>query len=156
MPVFIRARDCGQAEIEAIRRGVEQVLTYEGRPEAEVSVYLTDDAEIAGLNAAYRQIDAPTDVLSFSQVETAHDAPRIASRDVGEPILGDVVISLETARVQAASRNASLADELAELAAHGTLHLLGYDDSTEEGLAEMLARAKAALSSAHFGAGNGR
>jgi len=68
MPVFIRARDCGQAEIEAIRRGVEQVLTYEGRPEAEVSVYLTDDAEIAGLNAAYRQIDAPTDVLSFSQV----------------------------------------------------------------------------------------
>jgi probable rRNA maturation factor len=98
------------------------------------------DEEIQGLNREHRGLDRPTDVLSFPQYEPGE-------RPVaGLPAaLGDVVISVDTAARQAAERGASLSAETAWLFAHSVLHLLGYDDDTEEGLATMIAKAKAAL-----------
>jgi len=85
-----------------------------------------DDAYIQGLNQQYRGIDAPTDVLSFAMQE-GEPFP-----EEGELILGDVVISLETARRQASEYGHSLAREVAYLAVHGVLHLLGYDHGGED------------------------
>jgi len=96
----------------------------------EVSVLLTDDRDIAELNLIYRGVDRPTDVLAFPQDET---------------LLGDVVISVETAKRQAEERGKPLDDELDLLVAHGLLHLLGYDDDTPEGLERMNARAAQVL-----------
>ncbi len=87
---------------------------------AELSVALVGDAEMRELNAAYRHIDRPTDVLSFALAEDAATP--------GQPrLLGDVVISLDTAARQAARRGAAVLDEVRTLLAHGLLHLLGYD-----------------------------
>lgn len=86
----------------------------------ELSVALVGDAEIRALNAAYRGADRPTDVLAFAQREGA-DA------EVHPDLLGDVVISLDTAARQAAARGVSLADEVRTLLIHGVLHVLGYD-----------------------------
>ena len=88
--------------------------------DAELSVALIDDAEMRRLNATYRRVDAPTDVLAFAMREgdggTLHP-----------DLLGDVVISLDTAARQAAARGAPIADEVRLLLVHGLLHLLGYD-----------------------------
>lgn len=116
-----------------VRRAIEETLRLEGlSPRAiEVSLLLTDDAALADLNRRYRGKEAPTDVLSFAQ-DTDVVAP-------GAPkLLGDIVISLDTAAMQAVRQERSLDDEVCWLAIHGTLHLLGYDDATAEGFTEMV------------------
>jgi len=101
-----------------------------GLGDAELSVLLTDDRTIQKLNHEHRAIDRPTDVLSFAlderEARVAHRA-RSGGRDL---LLGDVVISLETAARQARSRRRPLFDEVRMLLAHGLLHLLGYDHGT--------------------------
>lgn len=100
----------------------------------ELSLRLTDDAEIQGFNAQYRQKDQPTDVLAFAALEVDFVAP-VQS----EPLyLGDIVISVETAQIQAQQQGHSLRQELAWLAAHALLHLLGWDHPDEASLIEML------------------
>ncbi len=84
---------------------------------------LTDDTQIAQLNKQYRDVDGPTDVLSFSQIEGDDDF----SGDEGDGLLGDVVISVETAKRQAESAGHPIDDEIDMLLVHGILHLLGYD-----------------------------
>ena len=80
------------------------------------------------LNRDYRGKDRPTDVLSFSQLEGEPMQP-----EEEEPVaLGDIVISIDTAKRQAAEKGHSLSDELDLLVVHGMLHLLGYDDETDE------------------------
>ncbi|TAF52171.1 MAG: rRNA maturation RNase YbeY [Oscillatoriales cyanobacterium] len=99
----------------------------------EVSLQFTDDQEVRELNAAYRQQDRSTDVLSFAAIDA--DLPR--SPDL--PFcLGDIIISVETAERQAAERNHTLTEELVWLAAHGLLHLLGWDHPDEASLRTML------------------
>jgi probable rRNA maturation factor len=88
--------------------------------DAELSVALVADAEMQALNRHYRGKDQPTDVLAFALRE-GEDAA------VHPEILGDVVISLDTAVRQARQRTISVADEVRTLLAHGILHLLGYD-----------------------------
>jgi len=92
---------------------------------------LTDDATIRDLNTRYREIDQPTDVLSFAQEQqiSLPGAPKL---------LGDIVISIDTALQQAGVGKRSLDDEVSQLAIHGVLHLLGYDDATSEGYEEMV------------------
>ena len=80
--------------------------------EKELSVLLTDDAEIQFLNAHYRKKNKSTDVLSFPQQD--------------DELLGDVVISLETAKRQARTHGVTFREEVIRLVVHGTLHLLGY------------------------------
>ncbi len=102
----------------------------------EASVLLTDDEYMTQLNRSYRHVDGPTDVLSFPQVEPT-DAHLV---DVQENLLGDVVISVETARRQAEERGHSLDEEIDILLAHGLLHLLGYDHAEPEKEKKMFER----------------
>ncbi|WP_448599859.1 rRNA maturation RNase YbeY [Thermoleptolyngbya sp.] len=103
----------------------------------ELSLRLTTDAEIHQLNAQYRQVDRPTDVLSFSAIESGVTLP--ASLLAEEPApLGDIIISLDTATTQAQQRGHTLTEELAWLASHGLLHLLGWDHPDEAHLQKML------------------
>lgn len=92
------------------------------------------------LNLQYRQIDRPTDVLSFSQIEGGG-----SSNMEGAVTLGDIVISIDTAQHQADSGGRSLDDELEILTIHGMLHLLGYDDSDDESADIMREREKGIL-----------
>ena len=102
----------------------------------ELSLRFTDDAEIHQLNADYRQIDRPTDVLAFAALEQAH-----GWQPPEEPLdLGDVIISVETAQRQALTQGHPLERELIWLASHGVLHLLGWDHPTEADLERMLAQ----------------
>jgi probable rRNA maturation factor len=103
-----------------LRRRAASLLRAVGRPDAELSVRLAPDAEVAELNRCHRGREGPTDVLSFSLLEGDHVA-------FGGRLLGDVVIGLGVAERQARERRVSLDDELARLLIHGLLHLLGHD-----------------------------
>ena len=114
---------------------MQALLRLEGVGEdAEVSVLLCDDAFIRTLNAMHRGVDRATDVLSFAQ-----DDPHL---------LGDIVISLETAARQAQAADWPVAHEAALLATHGLLHLLGYEDETAAGAAVMRDKSAGALAAA--------
>jgi probable rRNA maturation factor len=101
---------------------------------AELSVLLTDDTHIHELNLAHRGKDKPTDVLSFPQ---DLDDPKNPKQLGPAPLLGDVVISLDTAERQARSRKRELFDEVRFLLAHGIGHLIGYDHATPSEKREM-------------------
>lgn len=135
-----------------MRRAVRATLRIEGAPDAEVSILLADDATVQQLNRDFRGQDRPTDVLSFAQREGGAPATNRRVARPGAELLGDVVISVETAQRQAREQNHSLGDELAHLAVHGALHLLGYDDETERGAETMRRRERAALEAAGMGA----
>lgn len=98
-----------------------------GCPDAELSVVITDDATIRELNRDWRGKDKATDVLSFSQVEGEEPAPAAGRRLATSSVLGDVVISAETAARQAEEIGHSFEDEVRRLLVHGVLHLLGHD-----------------------------
>ncbi|MBQ9120042.1 MAG: rRNA maturation RNase YbeY [Lachnospiraceae bacterium] len=120
-----------------IEQVVNAAMDYEACPyEAEVNVLLTDNTEIHELNREYRQIDAPTDVLSFPAVDYAAPADFDAleeaamdyfNPDTGELMLGDIVISVEKVMAQAEEYGHSPERELGFLVAHSMLHLFGYD-----------------------------
>jgi probable rRNA maturation factor len=117
-----------------LRRMVRAAALTEGRDDLEVAVRLTDDAAIHELNRDYRKKNKPTDVLAFAmrEGEGGHLHPHV---------LGDIVISVETARRQAKKRGpAGLYVELLFLASHGLCHLLGYDHRNDAEEAEMNAR----------------
>jgi probable rRNA maturation factor len=103
----------------------------------ELSLRLTDDREMQSLNHQYRQLDQPTDVLAFAALEATDPLPTEVVSSL--PLyLGDIVISIETAQRQAKTQEHSLETELAWLAAHGLLHLLGWDHPNEASLSQML------------------
>jgi len=105
---------------KALQSQIGQLLEKLGETQCELSLLLTDDAEIRRLNKTYRNLDHATDVLSFPQDEDAVN-------ESGDTLLGDVVISVETAARQAEEHHLSFNEELILLAIHGILHLLGYD-----------------------------
>lgn len=120
------------ARIEA---AVRHVLRAEGVDEAEISVALLSDAEIAGLNREYLDHEGPTDSIAF------------ALHDAGEPPIGDLYVGVEQAVRQAADFGATPAEEVLRLAVHGTLHVLGYEHPEGEDRAgsEMFLRQEALL-----------
>lgn len=103
----------------------------------EISLVLCDAPFIQALNAQYRSLDKPTDVLSFGQ----EYLPALE----GPLLLGDIVISLPTAARQAERAGWPLENEIVLLAVHGCLHLLGHDDETADGAALMQQKAAAVL-----------
>lgn len=106
-------------------------------PAYEIGLRLTSDAQIQTLNAQYRHQNKPTDVLAFAALEV--DCPQPEELQAAESLyLGDIVISVDTAKRQAQQQQHPLSTELAWLAAHGTLHLLGWDHPDEESLSRML------------------
>ena len=128
--------DAPPAEAGPILSDAEQALAARELADAELSVVLTDDVTIQQLNRDYRGLDTPTDVLSFAQQEA--DSPNAA-------VLGDLIISLQTAQRQADERGHSLATEVRILLVHGLLHLLGYDHQTDAERAEMASAEQALL-----------
>lgn len=132
MPTDVRRSARGAPALAAarIRRLADRMLAELGVGEAELSVLLTDDETMRDLNRRHRGKDRPTDVLAFPLDErAAREAHR--RRDGGnELVLGDVVISLETAERQARARRRDLFAETRFLLAHGLLHLLGYDHAS--------------------------
>ena len=108
-----------------LRTRAQRILRSLDCGSAELSLSLAADEEIRELNAGYRGIPRPTDVLSFSLVDGECSEHR---RD----LLGDVVIGIETAARQARERHRSLDEEVARLLIHGVLHLLGHDHEEPE------------------------
>lgn len=151
MPVVVRSDYRSAVDCCPVEEAVLSVLRMEHAATAEVSVLLTDDDAIRELNRRYRGKDSPTDVLSFALRDPVDTVPEPADTASPCELLGDVVISVDTAIRQARERAVPLADELRQLAAHGTLHLLGYDDSTPEEAERMLELARMALQAGHPG-----
>ena len=119
---------------ENVRAAAEKVGELYGVENGEVSVTLTNNEYIHTLNREYRGIDRPTDVLSFALNES--EEPEVEDGpDVN--VLGDLVISVERAKEQAADYGHSVKREIAFLTVHGMLHLLGYDHMEEEDRIEM-------------------
>ena len=108
-----------------------------GAASVEISVRLTDDAEVRTLNAQYRQKDKPTNVLSFPMVQPDLLDTIGQNSDDGEVLLGDIVLAYETCAREAEEKGITLYDHATHLIVHGTLHLLGYDH-IEEGEAEAM------------------
>jgi probable rRNA maturation factor len=103
----------------ALKNAAQRLLAAVDEGDSSLSLTLVNDAEIRALNREHRGKDRATDVLSF---------PMIGDRDVSpERMLGDVVISVDTARRQAAEYDAPLAREIERLLIHGILHVLGHD-----------------------------
>lgn len=114
-----------------VRRAIVATLLYEGvGGKCEVSVTFTDNEGIRAINREYRNIDAPTDVLSFPQNDFTADG--VDKQDNSEKILGDIVLSVEKIEEQAAEFGHSFEHEAGFLCIHSVLHLLGYDHVTSE------------------------
>jgi probable rRNA maturation factor len=112
----------GVSRADVVRRARAMLAALQ-MPDSELSIVLTGDDQIKLLNEIYRRKNRPTDVLAFAQREGEHG-------DRAGRLLGDVVISIPTARRQAEARGGDLASELSMLLAHGLLHLLGWDHDT--------------------------
>lgn len=125
MPVVLQVeggpyRGVPRAEV---RRRVRKMFDALQLGETELSIVLTGDEQIRKLNAEFRRVDAPTDVLAFAMREGEGNA-------VHPGLLGDVVVSIERARIQAARARRDVLAEVTMLLAHGILHLLGWDHDT--------------------------
>jgi probable rRNA maturation factor len=134
LPAFVSIRNGPFRDVSRafVRRWAERMLSCLDLAEAELSVVVTDDREIRELNKVFRHRDRPTDVLAFAMREGEPLGGAAAARGSRE-MLGDVVISVETARRQARQRRRPLDAEVRMLLAHGVLHLVGYDHrSTRE------------------------
>jgi len=113
---------------DSLERAALAVLTHQSA-EGDLTIVLTDDAQLRELNRDYLDIDAPTDVLSFPASETD---PETARR-----YLGDILISVPRAGEQARAVGHALEAEVQLLVVHGSLHLLGHDHAREEEKARM-------------------
>jgi probable rRNA maturation factor len=119
MAVYLRVRLRRFAKRQAsLLRAAESILASVGESQAELSLELVGDRRMRRLNRMYRKKDRTTDVLAFPMRESHNPCPML---------LGDVVISVPTARRQAKESGRSLGDELAALLVHGVLHLCGHD-----------------------------
>lgn len=116
--------------------------------DAQISLTLTDNENIKKINKEYRNIDAPTDVLSFPLLEFDEDGQIIENEfeyDEGMIMLGDIVISLERAKEQAKDFGHSFRREVAFLTAHSMLHLLGYDHVDDKEGEELMCQKQEAV-----------
>ena len=111
---------------EALLRDLAQAaLAQNGLEQAEVGISLADDDYLRALNQEYRGVDQATDVLSFALQEKVDDEPDYIEE--GPVVLGDVIVSMDKASIQAQEFGHSLQREMAYLTVHGLLHLLGFD-----------------------------
>ncbi len=116
---------------------VKESLRYEEfDPDCEVSLSIVNNDEIREINKQFREIDAPTDVLSFPLL-TFEEGEQADVNENNEIMLGDIIISIDKAKAQAEEYGHGLRRELAFLTAHSMLHLMGYDHMEEEEQKEM-------------------
>lgn len=114
-------------EIKSMKKILKRALKSEKIKNASFNVILIDDKEITKINKMYRKKNKPTDVISFALEDNKESISAYNKR-----ILGDIYISVETAKKQAKEYNHSLKRELCFLSVHGLLHLLGYDHIEEK------------------------
>jgi len=143
MPVLITRRAPGSApvSVRAVAAMARAMLAELELDASELSILLTSDGGIQRLNREHRGKDRPTDVLSFPQNEFRR--PLMPRRGHDLAVLGDVIVSIDTAARQARGRRRPLLDEIRFLLAHGLLHLLGYDHATPGEKKVMAARTRA-------------
>lgn len=108
-----------------IRQTASVILNALGYPDAELSILIVDDQQIAQLNRQYLNREGPTNVIAFSMRQGQFS-------DIAPNLLGDVVISADKAHREAQSAGISMQDRFDQLLIHGTLHLLGYDHEKTE------------------------
>lgn len=114
--------------------------------DTEVGITLVDDERIHEINREYRNVDRPTDVISFALDDDLEDSDEPKLIDGPEEhLLGDIIISVETANRQGEEFGHGLEREIVYLAVHGLLHLLGYDHMVEEDKVIMRAKEEEAL-----------
>jgi probable rRNA maturation factor len=118
-----------QIDRQLISKAISNTLNILKKPEMDITLRLIDDDEMRMLNETFRGEDKTTDVLSFTQ--------DVVDPETGRTYLGDILISLPTAKKQAQDLDHPLDQECAFLAIHGTLHLLGYDHYDPEEKEEM-------------------
>ena len=142
-----RVRVCTQggpfAEVSTatVKRRADKMLAALDLQGAELSIALVDDPTIHALNRDYRRKDKPTDVLAFA-MEEGEPMPGARSTSASDRVLGDVIVSIDTASKQARKRRRPLLDELTMLLAHGLLHLLGYDHQNDDEERVMVAKTR--------------
>jgi probable rRNA maturation factor len=145
----VRIAITGEApcDLAPIRRAIRRAVRPYALPrDAEMHVAFVPDAEMRALNKRFRRIDRTTDVLSFGETIPPRDrgagalahVDRRRTENGGRFDLGEILISAEQAARQARRRKRPLVEEVAFLAAHGALHLLGYEDETPAGYREMV------------------
>lgn len=118
--------------VEVVEKAALAALAHQSAPaDVELTIVLSNDAQLRELNLQWMGIDAPTDVLSFPSDET--------DPETGSRYLGDILISVETAARQAAHAGHSVEAEVQLLTVHGILHLLGHDHAEDEEKAAMWA-----------------
>jgi probable rRNA maturation factor len=110
--------DADSSAVETVRHAIAVAAAAE-RATGEVSVLLTDDAAMRLLNREWREIDKPTNVLSFPATKSS------------QPLIGDIAIGYETVRSESTAEHTPFLHHLAHLAVHGFLHLLGYDHQND-------------------------
>ena len=108
-----------------LKEKAQAILDALGSPDGELSILFLDDPQIAVLNKNYLQREGPTNVIAFPMREGVF-------AEINPDLLGDVVISLETAKKEGLAAGMSMKDRLGELMIHGILHLFGYDHETSE------------------------
>jgi probable rRNA maturation factor len=147
--------DISEAFVGVLEKLLQLAGEAEGLTEGDVALSFVDDQEIHQLNKDYRGIDRPTDVLSFAMQEETDEELGIIYEveDESDPIpyegmLGDIIISVERAKVQSEEYGHSLERELGFLFVHGFLHLIGYDHQDDESEAVMTKKQEAVLQQA--------
>jgi len=123
------------ARIEQEARAILDAL---GCPEKELSILLVDDLQIADLNATYLNREGPTNVIAFPMQEGEF-------ADVSPALLGDVVISVDTAEREGAAAGMDVETRTVELLVHGVLHLMGYDHEHDEAEARRMEKKSVAV-----------
>lgn len=124
MKIELKDLQCLPVNRELLERAVQATVQTVGKEPGALSLVLVNDSRISELNCQFLGRSGPTDVIAFPAEEE-------------EELAGEVIISVETATRQAQQQGHSLTRELCILAAHGVLHLLGYDDASERGQAQM-------------------
>lgn len=119
-------------DVRRLKSVARELLRAVNEADSALSLSLVNDAEIQSLNREHRGKDKPTDVLSFPLFEPGEEG-----HSEGERLLGDVVISIDTARRQAAEYDAPLQNEIYRLLIHGVLHVLGHDHEEPQERSEM-------------------
>ena len=130
---------------ETLERVCLKSLQYEEfNEDCEISLSIVTNDEIHDINKQFRNIDSPTDVLSFPQL-TFEEGEEADVNENGEIVLGDIIISIDRAKEQAEEYGHSLKRELAFLSVHSMLHLMGYDHMVPDEEEDMFRRQKEIL-----------
>ena len=131
---LVRLPDAEELCIQAAAAALGAAAPHVDRPaeRIEISILLTDDAQVRQLNRDYRHKDNPTNVLSFPALDDDTPIP-----PEGPVLLGDVIIARETTEREAFEESKSLKHHLSHLVVHGVLHLLGYDHDEDDEAEEM-------------------